>query len=75
MKNFSLQKVADGRSGERFIIVLEGDRTDADCSKPLSAAHARLALHKLGNSDALIESMLGRARNAYRAVAPRIDLL
>jgi hypothetical protein len=61
--HFGLQKVADGSTGERFIILLEGYGKDADCSKPLSASDARTALHKLGNSDAVIESMFDRARN------------
>jgi hypothetical protein len=60
---FWLQKVADGSTGERFIIKLEADAKPADCSKPLSASDARLALHKLGNSDAAIASMFERARS------------
>ena len=31
-------------------------------SKPMPATHARLALHKLGTSEAAIESMIDRAR-------------
>lgn len=64
---FWLQKVTDGSMGERFIILLEADAgREADCSKPMSAPDARTALHKLGTSDAVIESMFDRARNASR---------
>jgi hypothetical protein len=64
---FWLQKVADGGMGERFIILLEADAgRETDCSKPMSAPDARTALHKLGTSDAVIESMFDRARNASR---------
>jgi hypothetical protein len=64
---FCLQKVADGREGERFIILVESEADRAaDCSKPLSGSHARTALHKLGNSDAVIDSLFDRARNAGR---------
>jgi hypothetical protein len=66
---FWLQKVADGSIGERFIIQLEADADagrEADCSRPMSASDARTALHKLGTSDAVIESMFDRARNASR---------
>jgi hypothetical protein len=60
---FLLQKVTDSSRGERFIIKLDTDASGAECSKPLSAADARLALHKLGNSDTVIASMFDRARN------------
>jgi hypothetical protein len=66
---FWLQKVTDGSMGERFIILLEADAgREADCSKPMSAPDARTALHKLGTSDAVIESMFDRARNASSRV-------
>lgn len=68
---FWLQKVADGSRGERFIIQLEADAgREADCSKPMSASDARTALHKLGTSNAVIESMFDRARNASREDTP-----
>jgi hypothetical protein len=55
------------QQGERFIIQLEADAgREADCSKPMSASDARTALHKLGTSNAVIESMFDRARNASR---------
>jgi hypothetical protein len=64
---FCLQKVADGSTGERFIILLEAPAGgDADCSRPMSASDARTALHKLGTSHAVIESMFDRARNPSR---------
>lgn len=50
---FRLQKVVDHR-GERFIILVEG----AEQSKPLTESDARIALHKMGNSSAAIESMV-----------------
>jgi hypothetical protein len=60
---FGLQKVVDGRMGERFIIVLlEGTGRVAESSKPLSASDARRALHKMGHSDAIIDAMFDRAR-------------
>ena len=59
----SLQKAADGDAGERFIIVLESG-VEAYESKPMPASFARLALHKLGSSDAAIASMMRRARGA-----------
>lgn len=68
---FRLQKVADGSTGERFIILLEAAAgRDADCSRPMSASDARTALHKLGTSHAVIESMFDRARNASREDTP-----
>ena len=60
---FGLQKVADGSMGERFIISIEGTGLVAESSKPLSASDARRALHKMGNSDAIIDAMFDRARN------------
>lgn len=57
----SLQKAADGEGGERFVIVLESG-VEAYASKPMPASFARLALHKLGSSDASIASMMERAR-------------
>jgi hypothetical protein len=64
MKNrFWLQKVADGSRGERFVIHLEADAgKSADCSRPMSECDAKTALHKLGTSDAVIESMFEHAR-------------
>jgi hypothetical protein len=60
---FGLQKVADTRMGERFIVVLiEGTGRVAESSKPLSASDARRVLHKMGHSDAVIEAMFDRAR-------------
>ena len=60
---FELQKVAAGRMGERFIVVLiEGTGRVAESSKPLSASDARRALHKMGHSDAVIDAMFDRAR-------------
>jgi hypothetical protein len=60
---FRLQKVADGSTGERFIIHVEADAgKSADCSRPMSACDAKTALHKLGTSEAVIECMFARAR-------------
>jgi hypothetical protein len=59
-------QIAEGRQwpgGSGFIILVEGDHQ----SKPLTEADARLALHKMGNSAAVIESMFDHARNAFRA--------
>ena len=60
--HYSLQKVADGNVDERFVIVMENG-AEAYESKPMPASHARLALHKLGSSEAAIESMMKRARS------------
>jgi hypothetical protein len=55
-----LLKVVDHR-GERFIILVEGD----DQSKPLTESDARIALHKMGNSPAVIESLFDHARSVF----------
>ena len=59
--HFSLHRVTDGDIGERFVIVMENGAAAYE-SKPMPASHAQLALHKLGNSDAAIESMIEHAR-------------
>jgi hypothetical protein len=59
---FGLQKVAAGRMGERFIVLVEGPGRVAESSKPLSASDARRALHKMGISDESIDAMFDRAR-------------
>jgi hypothetical protein len=61
-KNMQLQKVVDD-TGERFIILVEG----ADRSKPLTESEARIALRKMGNSPAVIQSMFDHARNVFCA--------
>jgi hypothetical protein len=69
---FALRRVADGQLGERFVIVLEAaDGNHGDASKPLSAPHARLALHKLGTSDAVIDSLFQHARDLPDDEAPQ----
>lgn len=61
--HFSLQKVADGNVGERFVIQMENG-SEAYESKPMPASHVRLALHKLGTSEDTIEAMMKRARDS-----------
>ncbi len=62
--HFELQKVPDGSRGERFIILIEGVGRFAESSKPLSESDARRVLHKMGHPDAVIESMVDRAKAA-----------
>ena len=70
---FALRRVADGQLGERFVMVLEAAGGKySDASKPLSAPHARLALHKLGTSDAVIDTLFQRARDLPDDDAPQL---
>ena len=61
----ALQKVAESSTGELFVILVEGAGAVAESSNPLSESDARTALHKLGNSDAVIDSMFDRARQVF----------
>lgn len=60
--DFRLQKVEDSSRGERFVILVDGVGRFGEASKPLTETDTRRALHKLGHSAAVIESMIGRAR-------------
>ena len=62
--SFRLQKVADSSRGERFVILVDGAGRFAEASKPLTESDTRKVLHKLGHSDAVIESMIDGARAA-----------
>jgi hypothetical protein len=59
---FGLQRVLDGSTGQRFILMIKGAGKVTECSKPLTEAHARSALHKMGNSVAAITALFDGAR-------------
>ena len=62
--DFRLEKIADSRRGERFVILIKGVGRYPEPSKPLTESDARKVLHKMRHSAAVIDSMVARAKAA-----------